>query len=71
MRDELLSPSQSIEDGEDNSEKETNGLRPTSLMDFVGQSELKEHLEIILGAAKKRNKQMEMEKGKTERKQNN
>ena len=56
MRDELLSPSQSIEDGEDNSEKETNGLRPTSLMDFVGQSELKEHLEIILGAAKKRNK---------------
>ena len=27
-------------------------LRPDSLNDFVGQEELKEHLEIILGAAR-------------------
>ncbi|MEG3586614.1 MAG: Holliday junction branch migration DNA helicase RuvB [Actinomycetota bacterium] len=56
MRDELLSPSQSIADDEHDRAMETNGLRPTNLTDFVGQSELKEHLEIILGAAKKRNK---------------
>ncbi len=31
------------------------GLRPTSLDDFVGQPELKRHLSIILGAARKRN----------------
>jgi len=30
------------------------GLRPTTLDDFVGQPELRRHLEIILGAAKKR-----------------
>jgi len=56
MRDELLSPDESAEDNEHEHEMEINGLRPTSLKDFVGQSELKEHLEIILGAAKKRNK---------------
>ena len=31
-------------------------LRPDSLNDFVGQEELKEHLEIILGAAQMRGK---------------
>ena len=52
MRDELLSP----EFGEDDIDVEfnDNGLRPSTLDDFVGQSELKEHLEIILGAARRR-----------------
>lgn len=55
MRDEILSP-----DLGDDEEVELevdfhdSGLRPTSLDDFVGQQELKEHLEIILGAARKR-----------------
>ena len=56
MRDELLSPKLSDEDMNFNSEVEMSGLRPNSLKDFVGQTELKEHLEIILGAAKKRDK---------------
>ncbi|MEC8731251.1 MAG: Holliday junction branch migration DNA helicase RuvB, partial [Actinomycetota bacterium] len=30
------------------------GLRPQTLSEFVGQSELKEHLQIVLEAAKKR-----------------
>ena len=30
------------------------GLRPTALAEFVGQRELKEHLNIVLGAAQKR-----------------
>ncbi len=30
------------------------GLRPTTLEDFVGQTELKEHLNILLGAARQR-----------------
>lgn len=52
MRDELLSP----EFGDDDIDVEfnENGLRPSSLDDFVGQSELKEHLQIILGAARNR-----------------
>lgn len=56
MRDELLSPSKSDEDVEQIDELDSEGLRPTRLSDFVGQSELKQHLEIILGAAKKRKK---------------
>ncbi|OUV78249.1 MAG: Holliday junction branch migration DNA helicase RuvB [Acidimicrobiaceae bacterium TMED130] len=56
MRDELLSPKLSDEDTNFNSEVDMSGLRPNSLKDFVGQTELKEHLEIILGAAKKRGK---------------
>ena len=56
MRDELLSPKLSDEDTNFNSEVDMRGLRPNSLKDFVGQTELKEHLEIILGAAKKRDK---------------
>ena len=56
MRDELLSPKLSDEDTNFNSEVDMSGLRPKSLKDFVGQTELKEHLEIILGAAKKRDK---------------
>ena len=56
MRDELLSPKLSDEDTNFNSEVDMRGLRPNSLKDFVGQTELKEHLEIILGAARKRDK---------------
>lgn len=51
-RDELLradpladEPDELVEDG---------GLRPTRLDDFVGQGELKQHLEILLGAARGR-----------------
>ncbi len=55
MREELLSPEHSIEDEEIDIELEALGLRPTTLEDFIGQPELKEHLAIILGAAKNRN----------------
>ena len=50
MRDEFLDPFI-------NSEREVSdevGLRPRHLDDFVGQRELKEHLDIVLGAAKQR-----------------
>ncbi len=52
MRDELLSPDVAPDDVE--IELNDNGLRPTSLAEFVGQPELKEHLEIVLGAARAR-----------------
>ncbi len=52
MRDELLSPHGDDEDIE--IELSTNGLRPATLDEFVGQPELKEHLNIILGAARLR-----------------
>jgi holliday junction DNA helicase RuvB len=50
MREELLSPEPVPGDeiGED------GGLRPRRLRDFVGQAELKEHLSIILEAARAR-----------------
>ncbi len=54
MREELLSPDEFPEDND--VEMEIHELRPSSLADFIGQPELKEHLSIILGAAKKRNK---------------
>jgi Holliday junction DNA helicase RuvB len=50
MRDELLAP-EPIEPSE---QAEEAGLRPRSLADFVGQAELKEHLSIILEAARQR-----------------
>ena len=50
MRDELLTPDP-IEPDEVSDEA---GLRPRSLDDFVGQAELKEHLSIILEAARRR-----------------
>ena len=50
MRDELLDPD-AVEPAEISDEI---GLRPRSLDDFVGQTELKEHLSIILGAARLR-----------------
>ncbi len=57
MRDELLRP-----DATDDDEiadavdvlSEEGGLRPRTLADFVGQAELKEHLSIILEAARRR-----------------
>ncbi|MCH1513107.1 MAG: Holliday junction branch migration DNA helicase RuvB [Acidimicrobiales bacterium] len=55
MREELLSPEHTVVDEEIDDELDSLGLRPTSLRDFIGQPELKEHLKIILGAAKKRN----------------
>ena len=54
MRDELLSPEFGEDDIEVDAEFNENGLRPSTLEDFVGQAELKEHLEIILGAARRR-----------------
>ena len=52
MREEFLDPG--IED--DSTDPAEVGLRPQTLSEFVGQSELKEHLQIVLEAAKKRAK---------------
>ncbi|WP_436796225.1 Holliday junction branch migration DNA helicase RuvB [Actinospongicola halichondriae] len=49
MREELLDPEASDDEAVDET-----GLRPRSLEDFVGQPRLKEHLEIILEAARRR-----------------
>ncbi len=49
MREELLDP----EPGPDETAAEA-GLRPRRLADFVGQAELKAHLEIVLEAARRR-----------------
>ena len=51
MRDEFLDP------GVNNDVEEVDeiGLRPRRLADFVGQRELKEHLTIVLEAARQRN----------------
>ena len=63
MRDELLSPEPTPEDVEPvladraiggDVIGEEGGLRPRQLDDFVGQRELKEHLGIILEAARRR-----------------
>ena len=50
MRDELLTP-EPLEPAELSDEV---SLRPRTLADFVGQAELKEHLSIMLGAARAR-----------------
>ncbi|MEY4230496.1 MAG: Holliday junction branch migration helicase RuvB, partial [Actinomycetota bacterium] len=50
MRDEFLDP-QAVNDTD---HVDDVGLRPRRLAEFVGQSELKEHLSIVLEAAKKR-----------------
>ena len=61
MREELLNDAQSEEDLLTPDETATDaalladhGLRPRTLAEFVGQSELKSHLRVILGAASKR-----------------
>ncbi|MCU0270674.1 MAG: Holliday junction branch migration DNA helicase RuvB [Acidimicrobiales bacterium] len=53
MRDELLSPEPAPDDLVVELTDE-GGLRPRSLEEFVGQAELKEHLTIILEAARRR-----------------
>lgn len=53
MRDELLSPEPN-DDELDVDLDDDGGLRPARLSDFVGQAELKEHLDIVLGAARRR-----------------
>ena len=50
MREEFLDPN--IAQVHEVSEE--TGLRPRRLNDFVGQRELKEHLDIMLGAARQR-----------------
>ena len=50
-RDEILSSAVTVADEEESIE---TSLRPKSLAEFVGQAELKEHLAIILEAAKLR-----------------
>ncbi len=50
MREEFLDPG--IEDV--STDLAEVGLRPQTLSEFIGQSELKEHLEIVLEAAKRR-----------------
>src|SRR3954466_11054264 len=56
MREELLSPEPIPGDEVDEIDEvgEDGGLRPRRLQDFVGQAELKEHLSIILEAARRR-----------------
>jgi Holliday junction DNA helicase RuvB len=49
MREELLEPDASPEEA-----ATENGLRPNRLADFVGQAELKDHLGIVLEAARRR-----------------
>ena len=50
MRDEFLDPGV----GSDTELNDESSLRPRALDEFVGQRELKEHLDIVLGAAKQR-----------------
>jgi len=49
MREEILTA-----DALPAEDREELGLRPKRLEEFVGQAELREHMEILLGAAKKR-----------------
>ena len=53
MRDELLTPEPTDDDLRIEL-SDDGGLRPRRLADFVGQAELKEHLSIILEAARRR-----------------
>ncbi|MFM9132706.1 MAG: AAA family ATPase, partial [Actinomycetota bacterium] len=50
VRDEFLDPGLQSE----TEQSDEAGLRPRELADFVGQRELKEHLDIVLGAARQR-----------------
>ena len=50
VRDEFLNPSPASE----TESSDEAGLRPRQLDEFVGQRELKEHLDIVLGAARQR-----------------
>ena len=50
VRDEFLDPGPGPEE-----DRIESGLRPRALAEFVGQSELKEHLSVVLEAARRRN----------------
>jgi len=50
IRDELLDPAPLLDDPAD----DEPGLRPRSLEEFVGQAEIKDHLAIVLEAARRR-----------------
>jgi holliday junction DNA helicase RuvB len=55
VRDELLDPGRlPDDDGEEPDTADEIGLRPRTLAEFVGQRELKDHLEIVLEAARRR-----------------
>jgi holliday junction DNA helicase RuvB len=54
MRDELLEPGPLPEEAGDEEVAVEATLRPRRLAEFVGQSELKEHLSIMLEAARRR-----------------
>ena len=57
MRDELLSPS-GDDDERGDEDRDELGLRPQSLADFVGQEQLKAHLQVMMTAARGREQQM-------------
>jgi holliday junction DNA helicase RuvB len=55
MREELLDPQPTGEDlAVESGAPDVPGVRPRQLSDFVGQAELKEHLAIVLEAARRR-----------------
>ena len=54
MREEVLREEVLVASALPAEEREEIGLRPKRLDDFVGQPELREHMEIFIGAAKKR-----------------
>lgn len=55
MREEFLDPAI----GDPSSDPAEVGLRPQALADFIGQSELKEHLTIVLEAARRRRQSLD------------
>src|SRR6266513_1665162 len=54
MREEVLREEMLVAAALPAEEREEVGLRPKHLDDFVGQPELREHMEILIGAAQKR-----------------
>ena len=52
VRDEILLPQETVADVVDEVTDDDPGLRPRTLDEFVGQAEIKEHLAIILEAAR-------------------
>ena len=53
VRDEILLPQETVADVVDEVADDDPGLRPRTLDEFVGQAELKEHLSIVLEAARR------------------
>jgi Holliday junction DNA helicase RuvB len=54
VREEILLPQETVADVVDEITVDDPGLRPQSLEEFVGQAEIKEHLAIVLEAARQR-----------------